>query len=98
MLDMLSSRSYLELSSEGHDKTDTLLATSLSRELSPEIKDEPERLLRPRKKRAASKAPEIPEQVAEDSNSAAPDRPVRKRGRPRLETAKDATAIEVHTS
>ncbi|KAK4867578.1 hypothetical protein LT330_001088 [Penicillium expansum] len=73
-MDMLSSRSYLELSQE---QEETSINTSN------------ESHLRPRK---GPQAPEIPDQVT-DRNSAAPDRPVRKRGRPRLE-AKDATAIE----
>lgn len=69
-MDMLSSRSYLELSQE---------------EISINTREG-----RPRKK---PEAPEIPDQVT-DRNSATPDRPVRKRGRPRL-GAKDASAIEV---
>ncbi|KAJ5143679.1 uncharacterized protein N7515_002466 [Penicillium bovifimosum] len=93
-MDMLSSRSYLELLPEGQDTAETLITTPVSSELSPEIKNEPERQLRPRKKRTASKAPEIPAQMAEGTNATAADRPVRKRGRPRLETTKDATAIE----
>ncbi|KAJ5445299.1 hypothetical protein N7491_001381 [Penicillium cf. griseofulvum] len=84
LLDMLSARSYLELSQEADVST-------LSRELSPEIKAESDRRLRPRK-RPTAQAPRIPDQV--DRNSATPDRPVRKRGRPRLDTVKDATAIE----
>ncbi|CAI7587809.1 hypothetical protein PCG10_006551 [Penicillium crustosum] len=68
-MDMLSSRSYLELSQE---------------EISINTREG-----RPRKK---PEAPEIPDQVT-DRNSATPDRPVRKRGRPRL-GAKDASAIE----
>jgi hypothetical protein len=84
LLDMLSARSYLELSQED--------VSTLSRELSPEIKAESDRHLRPRKG-PTSQAPGIPDRV--DRNLAAPDRPVRKRGRPRLDTAKDATAIEV---
>ncbi|KAJ5608106.1 hypothetical protein N7537_004725 [Penicillium hordei] len=65
-MDMLSSRSYLELSEEISNREK-----------------------RPRKR---PEAPEIPDQVT-DRNSATPDCPVRKRGRPRLE-AKDASAIE----
>ncbi|KAJ5931638.1 hypothetical protein N7516_006127 [Penicillium verrucosum] len=69
-MDMLSSRSYLELSQEQEIAINT-------------------RESRPRKR---PKPPEIPDQVT-DRDSATPDRPVRKRGRPRLE-AKDASAIE----
>ncbi|OQE42296.1 hypothetical protein PENCOP_c004G07777 [Penicillium coprophilum] len=87
MLDMLSSRSYLELSQEAEPSTNTF-----SRELSPEIKAESDRRLRSRKGPTAQ-APKIPDQVT-DRNSAASDLPVRKRGRPRLDMAKDATAIE----
>ncbi|OQE05970.1 hypothetical protein PENVUL_c020G00473 [Penicillium vulpinum] len=87
LLDMLSSRSYLELSQEADISKNTS-----SRDLSPEIKNESERRLRPRKGPSAQ-APGIPQQVP-DRNSAAVDRPVRKRGRPRLQTGKDATAIE----
>lgn len=72
-MDMLSSRSYLELSQEQEIAINT-------------------RESRPRKR---PKPPEIPDQVT-DRNSATPDRPVRKRGRPRLEV-KDASAIEVDT-
>jgi hypothetical protein len=85
--DMLSSRSYLDLSPERPQDLPR-------RELGPEIKQEPERSLRPRNKRAP-KAPEIADQLAINRESAAPDRPARKRGRPRLETVKDAAAIEV---
>ncbi|KAJ5502301.1 hypothetical protein N7463_005175 [Penicillium fimorum] len=80
---MLSSRSYLELSQEAE------ISTNTSRELSPEVKAESDRRLRSRKGPTAQ-APGIPDQ---DRNSA-PDLPVRKRGRPRLDMAKDATAIE----
>jgi hypothetical protein len=72
-MDMLSSRSYLELAQEAEISMDTL-----SRE----------RNLRPRRKAQ----PEIPDQVTDKQSG--PGRPVRKRGRPKLE-AKDATAIEV---
>ncbi|KAJ5373276.1 hypothetical protein N7517_005282 [Penicillium concentricum] len=85
LLDMLSSRSYLEMPQEAETSTNT------SRELSPEIKAESDRRLRSRKGPTAQ-APGIPDQVTD--RSSAPDRPVRKRGRPRLDTAKDATAIE----
>ncbi|KAJ5529786.1 hypothetical protein N7527_003179 [Penicillium freii] len=67
-MDMLSSRSYLELPPE--------------QEISIGTREKP---------RKRPKAPEISDQVT-DRNSA-PDRPVRKRGRPRL-GAKDASAIE----
>lgn len=77
-MDMLSSRSYLELSQEQEAE---ISINTLSRESR----------LRPRK--GPAQPPEIPDKVT-DRDSAAPDRPVRKRGRPRLE-AKDATAIEV---
>ncbi|OGE53746.1 hypothetical protein PENARI_c007G09551 [Penicillium arizonense] len=83
---MLSSRSYLDLSPERPQDLPR-------RELGPEIKHEPERILRPRNKRAP-KAPEMADQLAINRESAAPDRPARKRGRPRLETVKDAAAIE----
>ncbi|KAJ5811196.1 hypothetical protein N7447_010712 [Penicillium robsamsonii] len=85
LLDMLSSRSYLELSQEAE------ISTNTPREFSPEIKAESDRRLRSRK-RPTAQAPGIPDQMT-DRNSA-PDLPVRKRGRPRLDTAKDATAIE----
>ena len=84
--DMLSSRSYLDLSPERPQDLPR-------RELGPEIKHEPKRSLRPRNTRAP-KAPEITDQLA-SRESAAPDPPARKRGRPRLETVKDAAAIEV---
>jgi hypothetical protein len=85
--DMLSSRSYLDLSPERPQDLPR-------RELGPEIKHEPERSLRPRNTRAP-KAPEMTDQLAISREPAAPDRPARKRGRPRLETVKDAAAIEV---
>ncbi|KAJ5787143.1 hypothetical protein N7457_002133 [Penicillium paradoxum] len=91
---MLSSRSYLELSSEGQDKPETSIDTSLPTGLSPEAKDEQERCLRSRTRHAVSKAPGNPDLMPGLRDSVAPDRPVRKRGRPRLERAKDATAIE----
>ena len=75
-MDMLSSRSYLELAQEAEISMDTL-----SSELTH---------LRP--PRGAQ--PEIPDQLTDKQS--APGRPVRKRGRPKLE-AKDATAIEVDT-
>ncbi|CAI7565569.1 unnamed protein product [Penicillium glandicola] len=81
---MLSSRSYLELSQEAE------ISNTVSNELS-EIKDKPARRLRSWK--GSAQAPEIPDQVS-DRNSATPNRHVRKRGRPRLEKAKDADAIE----
>lgn len=95
--DMLSSRSYLELSQErsqeevptSRNKNDH---SQLMGELSPEVKDEPERRLR-RKKRTPPITPEIPDQA--ENRDSAPDRPARKRGRPKLETVKDAAAIEV---
>ncbi|KAJ5320216.1 hypothetical protein N7508_000499 [Penicillium antarcticum] len=83
---MLSSRSYLDLPPER-------LQGLPRRELGPDIKHEPERSLRPRNKRAP-KGPEMTDQLAISRESAAPDRPARKRGRPRLETVKDAAAIE----
>jgi hypothetical protein len=97
--DMLSSRSYLELSHEGPQEEAPTARNKQNYnhsmgQLSPEIKDEPERRLRPRKKRTPLMAPGNPDQ-AENRNSAAPDRPARKRGRPRLDTVKDAAAIEV---
>jgi hypothetical protein len=101
---MLSSRSYLELSDEQPQEEQEEKAPASGRnkknyiqpigQPSPEVKDEPERHLRPRKKPTTPIAPEIPEQ-AENTDSAAPDRPGRKRGRPRRETVKDAAAIEV---
>ncbi|KAJ5542463.1 hypothetical protein N7535_004884 [Penicillium sp. DV-2018c] len=94
IMEMLSSRSYLELSTEGQDMIETSIITPVSNELSPEDKNEPPRLLRPRKEPAASKAPEISGPVAEGRTASAPDRPVRKRGRPRLDKTKDASAIE----
>lgn len=97
LLDMLSSRSYLELLSDGQEEAEISRIDSLSKEEAPGIKDGQERRLRPRTRRA-SRAQEISNQVSEDSNSIVPGRPVRKRGRPRLETAKDATAIEVDPS
>ncbi|KAJ5747649.1 uncharacterized protein N7511_009345 [Penicillium nucicola] len=84
--DMLSSRSYLDLSSERPQVLPR-------RELDSEIKHEPERSLRPRNKRDP-KAPEMTDQLGINRESAAPDRPARKRGRPRMETVKDAAAIE----
>ncbi|OQE92079.1 hypothetical protein PENNAL_c0008G11393 [Penicillium nalgiovense] len=72
-MDMLSSRSYLELAQEAEISIDTL-----SRELTH---------LRPRR----GAQPEIPDQLTDKQSG--PGRPVRKRGRPKLE-AKDATAIE----
>ncbi|OQD85403.1 hypothetical protein PENANT_c010G01938 [Penicillium antarcticum] len=84
--DMLSSRSYLDLSYERPQYLHR-------RELAPETKYEPERSLRPWNKRA-TKAPEMTDQLAINRAPAAPDRPARKRGRPRLETVKDAAAIE----
>ncbi|CAG8891003.1 unnamed protein product [Penicillium egyptiacum] len=73
-MDMLSSRSFLELSQEEAE----ISINTFSRELSH---------LRTK----GAQSPEIPDQLT-DSKSA-PARPVRKRGRPKLE-AKDATAIE----
>jgi hypothetical protein len=72
-MDMLSSRSYLELAQEAE------ISDTLSRELTH---------LRPRR----GAQPEMPDQVTDKQSG--PGRPVRKRGRPKLE-AKDATAIEV---
>jgi hypothetical protein len=97
--DMLSSRSYLELFQErsrGGAPTARIEQDNRQPMMqpSPESKDEPERRLRSRKKPTSPMVSDIPDQ-AENRNSAAPDRPARKRGRPRLETAKDAAAIEV---
>jgi hypothetical protein len=85
--DMLSSRSYLDLSPEQPQGIP-------KRELGPEMNNEPERSLRPQNKRAPE-VPEMTDRLAIKKASAAPDRPTRKRGRPRLETVKDAAAIEV---
>lgn len=85
--DMLSSRSYLDLS---HERPHT----QKDKKLSPE----PHQSERPRTpKHLPSRAPNTPDQVSGifDNSSAAPDRPARKRGRPKLETIKDAAAIEV---
>ena len=76
--DMLSSRSYLDLSHEQpHMQGDQKL---------PELHDQS----RTRKHPRAPNTSGAPEGV-----SAAPDRPARKRGRPKLNTVKDAAAIEV---
>ncbi|CAG8301052.1 unnamed protein product [Penicillium salamii] len=83
---MLSSRSYLDLS---HERPHT----QKDKKLSPE----PHQSERPRTpKHLPSRAPNTPDQVSGifDNSSAAPDRPARKRGRPKLETIKDAAAIE----
>lgn len=90
--DMLSSRSYLDLSQEQpHMRRPRLNPLE---EVNPEA-HEPDRRVKSRDKRIPSKAPGTSEQVPESKSSVTPDRPARKRGRPKLETVKDAAAIEV---
>ncbi|KAJ5105509.1 hypothetical protein NUU61_002856 [Penicillium alfredii] len=93
--DMLSARSYFETPREGSQKDDeeTVLRARepQSRESNAEI--EGNRRLRPRK-RPPPGDPKTPEQAPESKTPDSPDRPVRKRGRPKLDTAKDATALE----
>ncbi|KAJ6031307.1 hypothetical protein N7540_002039 [Penicillium herquei] len=84
--DTLSARSYLELSHELAQERENPrnLQNSLS-ETPPEIPGNLERGSRA----ISDKTETVPERDPPPS-----DRPVRKRGRPRLETAKDAAAIE----
>ncbi|KAJ5346466.1 hypothetical protein N7541_008948 [Penicillium brevicompactum] len=89
--DMLSSRSYLDLSQEQPHMQGPRL--NPLEEVNPEA-HEPDRRVKSRDKRIPSKAPGTSEQVPESKSSVTPDRPARKRGRPKLETVKDAAAIE----
>lgn len=89
----LSARSYLELPHNTPSPEDTSLITR-----SPEIgtrADESKSTPRftSRAQRSMSR-PEMSERTPDVQDPPAPERP-RKRGRPRLETVKDAAAIEV---
>ncbi|KAJ5604884.1 hypothetical protein N7510_010038 [Penicillium lagena] len=90
----LSSRSYLEMAGEARQERedDVLQRMSTSPPEEPSLKNEaqPGRALRPRRKLSSQKEAGI-EQMPERKG---PDRPARKRGRPRLEMEKDAAAIQ----
>ncbi|KAJ5176187.1 uncharacterized protein N7482_002064 [Penicillium canariense] len=90
----LSARSYLELARQGfqlqlqpedHTPPSILESPLLEAPIESESKSGPR--LRPRERRPVRKD-------SEKTETAPDDRPARKRGRPRLETAKDAAAIE----
>jgi hypothetical protein len=94
----LSSRSYLEMVWEARQEREEnvlqRMLTSLPEEPSLKNEGQPGRALRPRRKLSSQKEAEI-EQVPERKGPGLRDRPARKRGRPRLETEKDAAAIQV---
>lgn len=88
--DTLSTRSYLGLAHEEIIHLQSRAATSPSKDEYPEqpiVQGNSGPRLRPRSKRAPPKLPEKAE--IEDPHHK------RRRGRPRLETTKDAAAIEV---
>lgn len=98
--DTLSARSYLQLSREARRDNEqassqTPSSQNLEEETSPVIKRSA-RHLRPRKRPAPqSKTESTKHEVVESSDLPADYHPARKRGRPRLETEKDAAAVQV---
>lgn len=93
LTEMLSSRSYLDLPHEQpHAQTEDDNDDQSEGEL---ITNEQHSGPRTRTKRMPPQAPSVPDKVLVGRDLPAPDRHARKRGRPRLETIKDAAAIEV---
>lgn len=98
--DTLSARSYFGLAQETkagdiylqpQGTTPNSMQEFDSRGLISENSSTPH--LRPRRRKSPQKRPGLPE--SPEIKDPPVDRPMRKRGRPRLETAKDAAAIEV---
>lgn len=98
--DTLSARSYLGLAHEGpvhlQSEADTPHSKDESIPEKPIVQGNSGPRLRPRVKRGSPKQSKPSDsEKAEIEDPHTVDRPVRKRGRPRLETTKDAAAIEV---
>ena len=96
--DTLSARSYLELATETSqiDESNSHSPRYPIDEIPVENQGNPIPSQRPRTAQATVTKSEKSEMGPEKPKGPhPPDRPARKRGRPRLETAKDAAAIEV---
>jgi hypothetical protein len=101
--DVLSARSYLELAHEGFPSTHERSASMSRDNLEPLVLEESmeieitcETHLQPQFGILSQiERPKQPQTQPEVKDTQPLERPVRKRGRPRLNTTKDSTAIEV---